>query len=90
MIIDLGNIGSVQELHLKFKTELGFPDFYGMNWDAFKEAINGLVEMPEELILRNWKSMEALLPTDSELLRELIMDFNRSDSDSEIAIEQVY
>ena len=90
MIIDLGNIGSVQELHLKFKTELGFPDFYGMNWDAFRDAINGLVEMPEELVLRNWKAMEAVLPTDSEILRQLIMDFNRSDSDSEIAIEQVY
>lgn len=90
MIIDLGNIGSVQELHLKFKTELGFPDSYQMNWGAFRDAISGLAEMPEELILINWKRMEKVLPTDSEILRELIMDFNRSDSDSEIAIEQVY
>lgn len=90
MIIDLGQIDSVQELHLKFKTDLGFPDFYGMNWDAFWDAITGLTDMPDELTLINWKAFEQNLPSDSEILRDLIMDFNRTSSTSEIAIEQVY
>ena len=90
MIIDLGNIDSVQELHLKFKTALNFPDHYGMNWDAFWDALISSEELPEELILRNWKTLERVLPSDSEILRELITNFNRNDSDCEIAIEQVY
>ena len=77
IIIDLLNIQSPQELHLKFKTELGFPDFYGMNWDAFRDAINGLVEMPEEMILKNWKTLETRMPSDAEILKSLIANFNR-------------
>jgi RNAse (barnase) inhibitor barstar len=90
LIIDLANIDSVQELHLKFKTELSFPDFYGMNWDAFWDAITGLVEMPEQLILINWKALEEAMPSDAEILRELIVEFNHLGGESEIAIEQVY
>ena len=90
MILDLGNINTVQELHLKFKTELGFPDFYGMNWDAFWDAITGLVEMPEELIIHNFESLEEIMPSDAEILKQLIIDFNHLDGDSEIAIERVY
>lgn len=90
MIIDLGNINSVQELHLKFKTALHFSEEYGMNWVAFWEAISSQEDMPEELILINWKSLEMTLPSDAEKLRQLIIDFNHLGKDSEIAIEQVY
>ncbi|MCB9225421.1 MAG: barstar family protein [Crocinitomicaceae bacterium] len=87
-MIDLGHIDSVQELHLKFKTELGFPDFYGMNWNAFWDAISGLIEMPEELILINFEKLEDVLPTDAEILRDLITKYNHLGRDSEIAIEK--
>jgi RNAse (barnase) inhibitor barstar len=90
LIIDLSNIQSPQELHLKFKTELGFPDFYGMNWDAFWDAITGLVEMPEEVILKNWKALERRMPSDAEILKSLIANFNRESEECEIAIEQIY
>lgn len=86
LTIDLKNIGSVQELHLKFKTELGFPDFYGMNWNAFWDAITEMVEMPEELVLKNFRSLEFVIPSDAEKLRELITEFNHLGLNSEIAI----
>lgn len=88
MIIDVGNISTVQELHLKFKTELGFPDFYGMNWDAFWDAITGLVDMPEELIIYNFEKLEETLPSDAEILRDLITEYNHLGRDTEIAIEK--
>lgn len=88
MTIDLGQIDSVQELHLKLKTELGFPDFYGMNWDAFWDAITGLSELPEEVIILNFEKLEEVLPTDAEILKGLIVDYNHLDRDSEIAIEK--
>ena len=78
----------MQELHLKFKTELGFPDHYGMNWDAFWDSICGLAEMPEELIIINFDKLEETLPTDAEILKELITEYNHLDKDSEIAIEK--
>ena len=88
MVIDLGNIDSVQELHLKLKTELGFPDFYGMNWNAFWDSITGLIEMPDEVILVNFEKLEDVLPSDAEILRELIINYNHLGKDSEIAIEK--
>ena len=88
--IDLINIQNPLELHLKFKTELNFPDFYGMNWDSFWDTINGLVEMPDEVLLKNWKVIEARMPSDAEILKSMIANFNRESKECEIAIEQTY
>ncbi|MEU2605993.1 barstar family protein [Streptomyces albus] len=33
--IDVSEVTDERALHLLLKRELGFPDFYGMNWDAF-------------------------------------------------------
>jgi ribonuclease inhibitor len=75
-IIDLKLISSIDELHKKFKIKLNFPDFYGMNWDAFWDAITGLVEMPAILRLIGWSEFTSKFPSDSRILRELIQDFN--------------
>jgi len=32
---DLSTVDSVRELHALMATTLGFPDWYGPNWDAF-------------------------------------------------------
>ncbi|MGE1042627.1 barstar family protein [Bacillus wiedmannii] len=37
---------TTKELHKLLKERLGFPDFYGENWDAFWDAISGLIELP--------------------------------------------
>ena len=49
-------------------TALAFPGFYGRNWDAFWDAITGLVEMPNTLRLEGWQALEAHLPRDACLL----------------------
>ena len=91
MIIDLGNINSPQELHLKLKTAFQFGDDYGMNWESFGICLS--IEennLPFEITLRNWKSLERDFPSDAELFKEKIADFNRNSFESEIEIEQVY
>jgi len=90
MILDLGGINSVQELHLKLKTALNFPNYYGMNWDAFWDCIQEVDGKYDDIILRNWKSFEQSMPSDAEIFKELISDFNRNAQETEIAIEQVF
>ncbi|MET9670405.1 barstar family protein [Streptomyces sp. NPDC006475] len=34
VIIDVGQVDDERGLHALLKAELGFPAFYGMNWDA--------------------------------------------------------
>ncbi|UKN02587.1 barstar family protein [Paracrocinitomix mangrovi] len=87
MTIDLGSINTVQEIHLKFKTELGFSDDYKMNWNAFWEAISSLSDLEEDVSILHFKHIEEILPSDADILRELIMDFNRLDGEYEMAIE---
>ncbi|MFT4600322.1 MAG: RNAse (barnase) inhibitor barstar [Arenicella sp.] len=91
MIIDLGNINSPQELHLKLKTAFQFGDDYGMNWDSFLTFLKREEEnLPYEVILRNWKALEHSFPTDAELFKERVADFNRDALEVEIGIEQVF
>ena len=70
--IDLGAVTSTEQLHLKLKDALGFPDWYGSNWDAFWDAITGLVEMPLHLNIRGWDALARRLPREAALLQKCL------------------
>jgi RNAse (barnase) inhibitor barstar len=70
--IDLSAVDSSESLQLLLCESLGFPDWYGCNWNAFWDSITGLVQMPRRLRLRSWRSLEARLPGDARLLRECL------------------
>jgi RNAse (barnase) inhibitor barstar len=76
MVIDLKEITSIQHLHGIFKKQLGFPDFYGNNWDAFWDAITGLVEIPETLVLSGSAYFAATFPADHKILSRIIQEYN--------------
>ncbi|WP_340014400.1 barstar family protein [Paenibacillus sp. FSL K6-1318] len=76
VIIDVTNINSSPQLHQLLRNNLGFPEFYGMNWDAFWDAITGLVEMPQKLILVGWKFVEDHIPQDAARMKELLNRLN--------------
>jgi RNAse (barnase) inhibitor barstar len=74
--LDVGKIQTTRELHSLLKKELEFPDFYGMNWDAFWDAITGLVELPETISFEGWDILKTVLPEDSQILFGLLSKFN--------------
>ncbi|WP_344013755.1 barstar family protein [Streptomyces thermospinosisporus] len=49
LVIDLTRVVDAEELHRLLQRKLGFPDFYGRNWNALWDAITGLVDLPQEL-----------------------------------------
>ena len=55
VIIDVTNVNTSNELQSIIKNKLDFPEFYGMNWDAFWDAITGLVELPKRLVIKGWQ-----------------------------------
>ena len=67
--IDLNSVQNSEELHDLLKKKLGFPDFYGMDWNAFWDAITGLVELPEKLICIGWNDMIKKLPEDAKIMK---------------------
>jgi ribonuclease inhibitor len=74
VVIPLGAVHAAGELHDALARELGFPEWYGRNWDAFWDAIIGLVEMPEKLRFEDWSLFEARLPREASLLRRTLQD----------------
>ncbi|MES2126880.1 MAG: barstar family protein [Pseudomonadota bacterium] len=82
--IDLGAATDADMLHHLLMEALKFPGWYGCNWDAFWDAITGLVEMPEVLEFTNWQGFAARLPNESHLMRtcleEMAQEFPASAS----------
>lgn len=78
IVINVNNVKTIEELHGILKDKLGFPDFYGMNWDAFWDTITGLVTMPKRLILIGWFNIESRLPRDSRIMKECLEELNES------------
>ncbi|WP_035817764.1 barstar family protein [Janthinobacterium sp. RA13] len=70
--IDMSDINTPRQLHAALAAALGFPSFYGMNWDAFHDAITGLVDMPQQLELRGWPAFAARLPGEAAILQRIL------------------
>lgn len=74
-VIDLSAVRTAEELHRLLQRELGFPDFYGRNWNAFWDAITGLVDLPHELTFTGWPAFSTALPAEARRLRTLLDDY---------------
>ena len=70
--IDLTRIQNPKELHATLGTSLNFPTWYGQNWDAFWDAITGLVEMPMHLNICGWDTFSSRLPREAALLKKCL------------------
>ncbi|MBK3634640.1 barstar family protein [Streptomyces sp. MBT97] len=73
--IDVSKVTDERALHLLLKRELGFPDFYGMNWDAFWDAITGLVGVPDHVRFLSWDQLTAGAPRGAAMLRRALDDY---------------
>ncbi|WP_380282944.1 CPCC family cysteine-rich protein [Kitasatospora purpeofusca] len=75
VVVDLGSVHDDRGLQAVLKRELGFPPFYGMNWNAFWDAITGLVPMPRDLRFTGWSEFERRCPESAVALREQLARF---------------
>ncbi|MFC5800936.1 barstar family protein [Streptomyces formicae] len=75
VIIDVSTTRDARQLHTTLSQSLGFPSFYGMNWDGFWDAVTGLVDMPDHVRFLGWGSLAEHLPHDAELLRAALDRF---------------
>ena len=76
LILDVSAVQNLNDLHSLLKKELELPDYYGMNWDAFWDAITGLIELPDTLIFEGWNNVEEKLPRDSQVFTGILNDYN--------------
>lgn len=74
--IDVGEIQTTRDLHVLLRERLDFPEFYGHNWSAFWDAINGLVEMPSRIRFLNWEKLEQHRSFDARMLKQCLTELN--------------
>jgi RNAse (barnase) inhibitor barstar len=70
--ISLAEVHDAASLHAVLQDALHFPSWYGCNWDAFWDAITGLVQMPQTLRLLGWSDLQSKLPRDAALLKQCL------------------
>lgn len=75
--IDLSHVEDPFQLQDLLSDRLGFPGWYGRNWNAFWDAITGLVDMPMTLRLVGWQALESRFPRDAQIMRECFDDMAR-------------
>jgi RNAse (barnase) inhibitor barstar len=74
IVIDCATVKTIEGFHTLLADKLSFPSFYGKNWDAFWDAITGLVEMPGQLTFINYSHFKQKFPQDSKILKEFLAD----------------
>jgi len=64
--IDVTNVHTKAQLHELLAKRLGFPEYYGHNWDAFDAGIRD-VEGPLLVRIKGFNQLRFRLPRDSEI-----------------------
>jgi ribonuclease inhibitor len=85
--IDLFGASTKEEVHHRIAQALGFPDYYGRNWDAFDECIHDLAVPVSHIRIIGVAALEAQLPREARLLRECFEDYQQSDDGSGVTVE---
>ena len=90
IIIDLREVNTKQEFHKLLSSKLGFPDWYGNNWDAFWDMITDteIVTMPNRLTLLGFKELSEKMPKDAKIFRECFIDLKQKNPS--ISCEVIY
>lgn len=74
--VDLSCVGSAREIHAAFSNALGFPEWYGHNWDAFWDLVSSEYPLPDRLTIRGLDHVERLLPNEATKLLTCLGDYN--------------
>ena len=59
------------------KRELHFPDWYSVNWDAFRDVLIAVVEIPDCVVLQHWQYFAQACPEAVQILREIMAAYPR-------------
>ena len=74
--LDLASVETPMALHVMLWDRLGFPSYYGCNWDAFWDCVTDPQQssMPDVLRLSGWSILNRRMPRDARLLRQALVN----------------
>ena len=54
VVLELTGCGTLDEVHERIKRAFGFPDYYGENWNAMWDCMDGLFDRREIMVREFW------------------------------------
>lgn len=57
-VIDFSNVKHYFEMHFAIRDALGFPDYYGCNWDALWDCLTDMIGEPIHIEIRGFDVFE--------------------------------
>ena len=73
IILDLSVCKNWIDLHIMLKQKFGFPEYYGNNWSAFWDCIDGLFDGEEVTVeIHGYNSLESKLKKEVEIMLEML------------------
>jgi len=74
LVIDVSDVSDSATLHVLLCEKLGFPSYYGMNWDAFIDCFGerDSAPLPDVLRIVGGSMLTTRLPREAKLLRECL------------------
>ena len=73
--MDVGGALDVKQLHELLAVGFSFPDYYGRNWDAFRDCVTTLDPMPDRIVVKGLKVLQEKLPAAANQLADCLDEF---------------
>ena len=87
--LDVSGIYDDETLHEYLSARLGFPGFYGMNWDAFWDCItdDNMSGMPKVLKIKGIEDLRRLAPETERKFSKCLGDYLSEIPDRKVIFE---
>ena len=76
VVLELTGCGTLDEVHERIKRAFGFPDYYGENWNAMWDCMDGLFAR-REIVVRGFGTMPQEVQAYSRPLVEILDQLHR-------------
>ncbi len=82
IILDFRDCKYADDIHLLLKNKFGFPDYYGMNWDACWDCIDGLFYKRGDFIIEihNFNSLNKELKEYCQPMLDIFKEVQKNES----------
>ena len=70
--LDFTSVNYINEVHEIIKEGLGFPDYYGRNWDACWDCLTDMVGDPLHIELVGFEKIQSKFPRDAKIMLNIL------------------
>ena len=77
IILDFTGCRYLGEIHKILKEKFGLPDYYGENWDALWDCLDGLFDYPICVNITGFKSLKKDLQNECKKMLEVFEDVHK-------------